>query len=177
MTTINTIHEDFGIFRGNYASYAMRRNDFEIARLFSRLLGFRRINIRPLTRDELSNTLNDEYDAIDALNLRDRAWLTFQRPDLIAEVTGIRSDKPGFYIAVEASYTGDMEDTQRAIDHAKIMRSATGMDSYAIVAAVRMAPNVSVAIFRDAAELIEARDEEAVLWYQLAESDLSPPDA
>ena len=169
-------HEDFGRFRGNYASYAMRRNDFEIARLFSRLRGFRHINIRPLTRTELSDILDDHYDAVEDLGLRDRAWLTFQRPDLVAEVTGRKSSEPGFYIAVEASYTGDREDALRATDHAKIVGCATGLASYAIVAAVRMGPNINTSIFHDAAKLIEAQDEDAVLWYQLAESELAPPD-
>ncbi len=168
-------HEDFGRFRGNYASSAMRGNDFEIARLFSRLRGFRRIRIRPLTRTELSDMLDDHYDALDALGLRERAWLTFQKPDLIAEITALKSAEPGFYIAVEASYTGDREDSLRATDHAKILRCATGLDSYPIVASVRMGPNIKTSIFHDVAKFVEAQDADAVLWYQLAERELAPP--
>ena len=169
-------HEDFGRFRGNYAVSTMRENDFEIARIFSRLRGFRRIRIRPLTRVELSDMLDDHYDAVDALGLRERAWITFQNPDLIAEITGLRSANPGFYIAVEASYTGDSEDTLRATDHAKILRRATGLDSYAVVASVRLGPGVKSSIFNDVSRFVEARDEDAVLWYQLDEEKLEPFD-
>ncbi len=169
-------HEDFGRFRGNYAVSTMRENDFEIARIFSRLRGFRRIRIRPLTRVELSDMLDDHYDAVDALGLRERAWITFQNPDLIAEITGLRSANTGFYIAVEASYTGDREDTLRATDHAKILRRATGLDSYAVVASVRLGPGVKSGIFNDVSRFVEARDEDAVLWYQLDEEKLEPFD-
>ena len=169
-------HDDLGRFRGNYAISAMRENDFEIAQPFSRLLGFRHIGIRPLTRAELRDILDEHYEAVDALGLRDRSWLTFQNPDLIAEVTEVRNSKPSFYIAVEASYTGGREDTLRATDHAKILRRATGLDSYAVVASVRLGPGVKSSIFNDVSRFVEARDENAVLWHQLGEEKLEPFD-
>lgn len=169
-------HDDLGRFRGNYALSAMRENNFEIAQPFARLRRLRRIGIRPLPRAELNNLLDIYYEAVDALGLRESAWDTFQNPDLIAEVTGIRSADPGFYIAVEASYTGDREDALRATDHAKILRHATGKESYAVVAAVRLGPGLKSSIFNDVSRFVEARDEDAVLWHQLDEEELEPLD-
>ncbi len=169
-------HEDMGRFRGNYAFSAMRRNQYDIARPFSRLMGFRRMSLRPLTSAELSDILRERYESVDALGLRDRSWETFQNPDLIAEVTGLINSKTGFYIAVEASYTGDREDALRASDHAKILRHATGKESYAVVAAVRLGPGLKSSIFNDVSRFVEARDEDAVLWHQLDEERLEPLD-
>ena len=95
-------HDDLDRFRGNYAIGAARENDFEIAQLFARIHSLRHLNVRRLTRDELAAMLNEHYDAVGALLLRERSWRTFQNPDIIAEVTGIRSTRAGFYIAIEA---------------------------------------------------------------------------
>ena len=169
-------HEDMGRFRGNYAISAMRANDYDIARPFARMRGIRHTSLRKLDRPELSRILHEHYDAVDTLGLRDRSWESFQNPDLIAEITGIRNSVTSFYIAVEASYTGDREDALRASDHAKILRRVTGKESYAIVAAVRMGPNIESDIFHDVANFIAADDDEAVLWYQLDEERLEPLD-
>ena len=82
-------HDDLDRFRGNYAIGAARENDFEIAQLFARIHSLRHLNVRRLTRDELAAMLNEHYDAVDALLLRERSWRTFQNPDIIAEVTGV----------------------------------------------------------------------------------------
>ena len=169
-------HEDMGRFRGNYAISAMRSSDYDIARPFARMRGIRRTSLRKLARPELSRILRENYDAVDDLGLRDRSWESFQNPDLIAEITGIRNSVTSFYISVEASYTGDREDALRASDHAKILRRVTGKESYAIVAAVRMGPNIESDIFYDVANFVAANDEQAILWYQLDEERLEPLD-
>ena len=169
-------HEDFGRFRGNYAADAMKRNSGEIARIFSRLRGMRYLRIRVPGRDERSDLLDDHYDAVTALNLRERAWDTFDVPDLIAEVTARRSSTPGFYIAVEASYTGDTEDLLRATDHAKMLRAATGQDAYAVVAGMRVGPSIRDSVFVDVTHYIHIDDEDTALWYQLSEAHMEPPD-
>jgi hypothetical protein len=169
-------HEDFGRFRGNYAADAARRNRGEIAQVFARLRGMRNLRVRALDSDERSDMLDEHYDAVTALNLRDRAWQTFDVPDLIAEVTARRSSAPGFYIAIEASYTGDMEDLLRATDHAKILRSATGLDAYPIVAGVRIGPSIRDKVFEDVTHFIRINDEDTALWYQISEAHMEPPD-
>jgi hypothetical protein len=170
-------HDDLDRFRGNYAIGAARENDFEIAQLFARIHSLRHLNVRRLTRDELAAMLNEHYDAVDALLLRERSWRTFQNPDIIAEVTGIRSTRAGFYIAIEASYTGDTEDLQRATDHARILRRATGRDAYAIVAAVRLDRYMDrIRIHENAAIYLAEFNENHALWYELPERGLEPPD-
>ena len=169
-------HEDFGRFRGSYAADAARRNRGEIALIFARLRGMRNLRVRALDSDERSDMLDEHYDAVTALNLRDRAWQTFDVPDLIAEVTARRSSAPGFYIAIEASYTGDMEDLLRATDHAKILRSATGLDAYPIVAGVRIGPSIRDKVFEDVTHFIRINDEDTALWYQISEAHMEPPD-
>ena len=170
-------HDDLGRFRGNYAISAARNSDGEIAELFARLRGMGRIlQVRRLDRDELDAMLNDNLDAVEALGLRVRVGLTFPRADIIAEVTDRRNSRPGFYIAVEASYTGDAEDFLRATEHAKILRSATGQDAYAVVAGVRMGPSLGSRVLDDIEEFVAGNDEDTAFWYRLEEGELEPPD-
>ena len=169
-------HEDFGRFRGSYAADAARRHRGEIAGIFARMRGMRYLRIRELGSDERSNMLDEHYDAVSALNLRERAWLTFDVPDMTAEVTARRSSAPGFYIAVEASYTGDTEDLRRATDHAKILRAATGKDAYAVVAGVRIGPKIRDKVYHDITDFLYVNDEDAALWYQLTEAHFEPFD-
>ena len=137
----------------------------------------RRIYVRPLANDELRETLAKSASALEEINLRDEAWDTFVRPDLVAEVTELHSgENPQYYIAVEASFTGHVKDVDRATDHARILRCATGQDAYAVVAAVRMDPNIENRLFDDAAKFLDANDEDAALWYPLVEENPEPPD-
>ena len=171
-------HEDFGRFRGNYASDAVKNNRGEIARLFARQRNMRRrVRVRILGSEELSDMLDEHYDAVADLNLRERSWETFYVPDMIVEVTERRSSEPGFYIAVEASYTGHEEDMSRAVDHANILRCATGQDAYAVVAGVRIGPSLQGKTIKDASHLVSLDNkEDDALWYQLVEQDLEPLD-
>ncbi len=167
-------HEDFGRFRGSYAIDAAKRNSWELARTFAQVHHLRRLNIRRLRGAELSDFLDENYDAIDALQLRERAWETFQAADFIAEVTGRKIDHPGFYIAMEASYTGDLEDVRRATDHAKMLRSSTGKDVYAVVAAVRLAPGVDSRLFSNSERFIERNDQNTAYWFRLTGARMEP---
>ena len=164
-------HDDLGRFRGNYAADAARQNIMEISILFAP----RRQNplrIQTLRQADLTDIYEKGFDDITALGLRERAWRTFMAPDLIAEVTEFRSSRPAFYIAVEASYTGDSEDLLRATDHARILRAATGLDAYPVVASVRLAPSVRDVLSRDATRILETNDRNAALWFQLREEEL-----
>ena len=169
-------HDDLARFRGNYAVDAARNSDMEIAELFAQLRGMRRIQVRALNKDELDEMLNENYEAVEALRLRDMAWRTFPKSDIIAEVTDRGNSRPGFFIAVEASYTGSAEDALKATDHAKILRHATGRDAYAVVAGVRMGPSVEGRVFDEIARFVEADDDGSAFWYPLDEDELEPPD-
>ena len=91
---------DFGRFRGNYAISVAKRKSWDIAMLFARLRGARRMRERILTGNELSDMLGENYEAVNALNIRERAWGTFSHGDVIAEFTPWNGSGPGFYIAV-----------------------------------------------------------------------------
>ena len=169
-------HEDMGKFRGSYAIEAARRNQYEIAKTFAKRNGMRRLNVRRLTQAQRDVILEEHYEAIDALGLPESVWQTFLSGDIIAKVVGRRSAAPPFFIAVEASYTGEPDDTRRAIDHAKILRCASDLDAYAVVASVRLNPSVEPMIYRDADALAKARDVDAALWYPLIERQLEPLD-
>ena len=162
--------------KGNYAIDAARNSDAEIAGLFAQLRGMPHIQVRSLGKDELDAMLNDNLDAVEALRLRDRAWLTFPKADVIAEVTERRNSGPGFYIAVEASYTGGIEDFLRATDHAKILRRITGQDAYAVVAGVRKGPSVGSGVLDDIEEFVAGNDEDTAFWHQLEEDGLELSD-
>ena len=120
--------------------------------------------------------LNDNLDAVESLALRDSVWLGFPRADIIAEVMDRRNPGPGFYIAVEASYTVGIEDVLRATNHARILRRVTGQDAYAVVAGVRMGPSVGSGVFDDVERFAVEDDEDTAFWYQINEDDLEPPD-
>ena len=169
-------HDDLGRFRGNYAMDAARKNRSEISKMFARLRGMGRMRFRVLDSAELSDMLDESYESLDALNLGEEAWNTFDSSDLIVAVTERRGSRLGFYIAVEASFTGGDRDVSRAIAHAKILRCATGLDAYAVVAAVRLDPNVENLVLDDAAKLQDADNEDVALWYPIVEEDLESLD-
>ena len=170
-------HDDLARFRGNYALDAARENYVAIARLFARRNGLRRMYVRPLADVERRGILARNTNALESLDLQDATWDTFMSPDLVAEVTDLNNgEEPRYYIAVEASFTADRKDLQRATDHAKILRCATGQEAYAVVAAVKLTPNIEDLVLEDAAEYLEADNEETALWFTLVEEELEPPD-
>ena len=118
---------------------------------------------------------------VESLQLRDRAWRTFLNPDLIAEVRALGSapdSTPEFYIAVEASYTGEKEDIERATDHAKIIRAITGLRAYPVVASVELDDQIDQQtqsrFYEDIEQFFEASGEDSAFWYRLDSADLKP---
>ena len=113
----------------------------DIARKFAHLHGLVRIKTRQLSRTLIEEWLENNIPLVESLNLRDRALDTFLVPDDIAAVRGHRTRNdadPVFYIVVEASYTGEQEDIEKATDHAKIVHAVTGAIAYPVVAAVQV---------------------------------------
>ena len=162
-------HDAYGRFRGIHAEKTAKRGISHVAEDLAGLRGMRRLRMRNLDTAELSDILfNRNPEALDALDIRDRGWLTFVNADMIVEVTQRNDAESAFYIALESSYTGDQDDLLRATDHAKILRCATGQDAYAVVASVRMAPNIIGRFFNDIAWFFDSGDEEAAFWYQLS---------
>ncbi len=169
-------HQDMGRFRGNYAIETAKRNDANIGGLIARLRGMRRLMIRTIFETERNDLIDRLEESEEELGISQNVGLTFARGDIISEVTERRNDERKFYLAVEASFTGQPHDVQRAIEHAKVLRAVTGLDAYAVVAGVRVAPSIRNSVIYDAAEFVESRDENAALWYQIKEEDLDPLD-
>ncbi len=170
-------HEDFGRFRGAYAIDAARRKSGDIARVLARSSAhrLRRVVVRDFSQADINEFLVENYDALDALHLRERAWNTFLKGDVLAKVTQVVGDTPGFYMAVEASYTADIEDLRRAVDHAKMLRCA-GLAAYAVVAGVRKHLSIEGRLYEGLEEFVSAQDEDAALWFPLDLKDVQPDD-
>ncbi len=168
-------------YRGNYAQSAATGSNQDIARPFAELRGMSRIKTRQVSRAMVEHWLMNNVPLVEALKLRPRAWDTFLTPDDIAGVRNLQAEndtEPEFYIVVEASYTGEVEDINKATDHAKIVRAVTGLDAYPVVAAVQlddqMEPEVRNRLYDDIQQFVEANDAEAAFWYPLGSADLRP---
>ena len=71
------------------------------------------------------------------------------------------------------------EDILKVTDHAKILRAATGLDAYPVVAAVRLDDEIGPRkwesrLYDDVERFIETNDADAALWYRLDSADLRP---
>ena len=174
-----TEHRDMHRFRGNYAIEAARNSEWDIAELFAEARGARRFRLRTLTHEERDDMFDDNAHAIDLLDTEGNISKSFPSGDIIAEVRQRNSNEPPFYIAVEASYTVEQNDVIRASDNAKILRAATGLDAYAVVAGVRVNPRLDDEFdSRVVSDLNEymANGDSAVFWFRLQDSSLEPPD-
>ena len=169
-------------YRGAHAQTAANRDRVRISNLFAQFHDIRRTDAMPVRRNTLKTWLQGENVAmVESLNLRERAWETFLEPDIVAAVHDLMADddaEPAFYIVVEASYTGETEDINKATDHAKIVRAVTGLDAYPVVAAVQlddqMEPGVRNRLYDDVQQFVEANDAESAFWYPLGSADLRP---
>lgn len=171
-------HNALDRFRGNYAIEAARNSDAEIAEQFAGAHGVRRFRLRTLTRDEREDLFDDNLDIIDRLDTEGNVSRGFPKGDIIAEARQRRSRELLYYIAVEASYTVDAGDVIRASDNAKILRSATGVDAYAVVAGVTLDSEVEELyrqrIIYNLTQFLESEEDNVVLWFQLTDRSLQP---
>ena len=130
-------------FRGDHAQTAANNDDLDIAALFAGPHGLNenRTKTRHVRRSVLEQWVDDHEDLLLSLDLRQEGALRkFQRPDIVAAVSDSPSNevRPAYYIAVEASYSGEKKDIDNATDNAKILRAVTGLVAYPVVAAVRL---------------------------------------
>ena len=168
-------------FRGVYAQRETVANSLDIAAPFADWLKIRRIKTNRVSRRTLLAWLESNMAVVESLQLRDRAWRTFLNPDLIAEVRALGSAEdsdPEFYIVVEASYTGEREDLQRATDHARIVRAVTGLQAYPVVASVILDDDMDAQtqsrFYEGIEQFFEANEEDSAFWYRLDSADLKP---
>ena len=148
---IKRIADDVGLLKGNVAFYAAR-DRFE---LILEQLGFDYVNM--LSRQELIAMVRS-YGA-ERIEFADRR--SFYDADLVLEATD--SGGSTCYVAVEASYTGDRRDSDRATRNSEYLTLFTGHPAYGVIASIE---NDRVIL-----PLIESGE---LHWFQLHPEDIQP---
>ena len=152
------IDSDFSHFRFYYTEAGATKRAAGIAINLGMSKGLRLRRIRNLSQDEL----------IDILDSGD-AWSTFSYGEVQSFVDSdliiAAHDEHGetCYIAVEASYTCDSRDTDRAIAHARLLERFTGKRAFPAIAGVRRDDRIL--------DIIESGE---VFWHALQEENLRP---
>ena len=149
MRRLDRIEGDIGTLRGPFAENAAERNGAAIAAE----LGFEYVRAVPL--EDLVRMSRSAIGRIPTNQLR-----SFWNADLIMEVSDGSSTH---YIAVEASYTADKRDTDRAQRNARFMTEFTSQAARAVLVSVRNDHYVS--------SQVEAG---SVYWYQLEDRGSYP---
>ncbi len=140
---VGTLKNDVGILKGAHAETKARASIAVIADELD--LEYRRI----VPELELRRVARDN-----GADLRDDRIKSFVASDIIAEAVDAEGNTT--YLAVEASYTGDLHDGNRARSHAALMQRLTTKPCRAVVASVR-----------NNDRLLELIDSGEVAWYQL----------
>ena len=108
---------------------------------------------------ELGDLL-DIIDDADTDGIPTNELTSFENADIIIEATD-RDDGGNLYIAVEASYTGNWRDVDRATRNAGYLTRFTGRPAHAVVAAQRIRPGIE--------RLVERGE---VHWAQILQKEL-----
>ena len=140
---VGTLKNDVGILKGAHAETKARANIAVIADELG--LEYRRIvpgvELRRVARDN-------------GADLRDDEIKSFVASDIMAEA--IDAEGNTTYLAVEASYTGDLHDADRARSHAALMQRLTNRPCRAVIASARNNDRV-----------VQLIDSGEVAWHQL----------
>ena len=138
-----TLKNDVGVLKGAHAETKARANIAVIADELD--LEYRRIvpgvELRRIAREN-------------GADLRDDEIKSFVASDIIAETADAEGNTT--YLAVEASYTGDPHDADRARSHAALMQRLTKQPCRAVIASAR-----------NNERLVELIDSGKVAWHQL----------
>ena len=140
---LDLLTNDVGILKGAHAETRARADIAVIADELD--LEYRRI----VPRLELRRVARDN-----GADLRDDKIKSFIASDIMAEATD--ADGNTTYLAVEASFTGDLHDADRARSHAALMQRLTNRPCRAVIASTR-----------NNDRLHEVIDSGEVAWYQL----------
>jgi len=140
---VGTLKNDVGILKGAHAETKARASIAVIADDLG--LEYRRI----VPELELRRVARDN-----GADLRDDTIKSFVASDIMAEAVDAEGNTT--YLAVEASYTGDLHDGNRARSHAALMQRLTTKPCRAVVASAR-----------NNDRLLELIDSGEVAWYQL----------
>ena len=153
----NRLNHDIGTLRGSYAENAVGRQAITIAFGVGDAKGFKfdETTLKPLDRDALVRKAA-ESGMIAAIPQSARA--SFYVSDFVAEV----HDETGetHYIVVEASYTCDKRDTDRAIAHAELMTTFTQKRAWPVIAGARLDDEIQ--------HIVETGN---VLWFRFEQDE------
>ncbi len=140
---VGTLKNDVGSLKGAHAETKARANIAVIADELD--LEYRRIvpgvELRRVARDN-------------GADLRDDKIKSFVASDIMAEAVDTEGNTT--YLAVEASYTGDLHNADRARSHAALMQRLTNRPCHAVIASAR-----------NNGRLLELIDSGKVAWHQL----------
>ncbi len=151
---------DFQNFRGQFAENTTRKKAPSITMSVGSAIGKRLLNKRVLTQADLSNfTKNADISRIPYNHI-----ISFQEADLIIEAYNLQDRDDTCYIAVEASYTCDQDDADRALRHAAILRGFTGKPVYPVVSGVRIHDALK--------DAVNGGGEDSILWHKIDEDEL-----
>ena len=172
-------------FRGAYAQSTSNSHDLEIAAKFADIHGLETdwIETTHIRRRTLREWANTHRDALLTLDLKQsNPLIKFRRPDIVAAITDATDEDsiPVYYLAVEASYSGEKKDIDKATDNAKILQAITGLKAYPVVAAVRlhhrMDDETRNRLYEDVNDFIEAANPDTAFWYKIDSDDMRPPE-
>ncbi len=151
-THMKALRNDVGVIKGSVVIRATRDLCFFVT---EDTLALDTVHI--LNRTDLLAILRPLAPALDRSE-RD----SFYKADLVAECEN-RDDGARAYVAVEASYTADLRDSDRALRNARLLTQCTGIPAHALVASVRNVREVQALV-----------DRGELHWYRLTENDLQP---
>lgn len=148
---LDRITHDVGQLRGWFA----RLNAADFAPVIAYEMGMRMV--RTMERIEL---INMAHDAVRDGTPRD-SLKSFVNADVIIEAT--QADGDTCYIAVEASYTADHRDADRALRNAEFLTQFTGIPAYPAIVSVR-----------NDRELASGTPQGNVFWYPIPDQFWEP---
>ena len=131
-----------------------RQDALRIAARIVRLVGCKDYRVLDL------GDLLDMIDDADTSGIPTNELTSFENADIIIEATRRDTDET-HYIAVEASYTGNWRDVDRATRNAGYLTRFTGRPAHAVVAAQRIRPGIE--------RLVERGE---VHWAQILQKEL-----
>lgn len=131
-----------------------RNGALRITRRIARIMNCRQVRLLE------AGEILDWLDTADTAGVPPNELESFENADVIIEAEH-RETGETHYIAVEASYTANRRDTDRAIRNAGFISRFTGQPAHAIVAAQRVRPDIE--------PLIESGE---VRWAQILQKEL-----
>ena len=147
------IRRDVAPIKGAHA----RNGALRATRRMARTIGCRQVDV--VDQDDLG----DMADAGDTSGLEPTELRSFENADIVTRAAD-RETGQIRYLAIEASFTANPDDARRAVRNAEYLTRFTGYPATAMVASVRVNPQVQPDI-----------DSGRVVWYEI-ESRLMDPE-